>query len=368
MTRYSILYSQNGGITFNNITPNVDSTKVISKLFFDGQEGVVYIQSRVNFKGYFEIFQTSDGGENWTLTKEGFGELGNLYHNYQTNTYIFRSISSNINYASISKDDGKNWSDFPLSEFNTNAHFDILDNSSLLFKYQNTTNNQKQDFLALSKDFGTTWDINPTIGYHASFFTNENLSYFVSNDKKFLMSNDLLKTYTSLYQFPIDFSPSQLYFLDTNIGFTKDSRYSFYTLDAGKTWMESNCEKNDLESLRVDQNNEIFVFDKKNNIYRFSPPEVDDDCLNSSNINTNADNNLIIFPNPILEGNGIEVGNMSEEGTFVVDIFNAYGTQLLHQQLIGNTIDTSQLPKGLYVVSIKNKSLRILKTLNLIII
>lgn len=368
-TRHSILYSQNGGITFNNITPDVDPKKVIQKLFFNGQKGVVFVQSRVNNKGYFEIFYTSDGGENWTLSKEGFGEQGYLYHNYKTNTFIFRSISSNIDYALLSKDHGINWSDLQLPAFNTNAHFDILDNSSLVFKYQNTINNQKQDFLALSKDFGTTWDVYPTIGYLASFITNENLSYLVSNDKQFLISNDLLKTYITLYQFPIDFYPYQLYFLDENKGFTHDYHYSFYTLDGGKTWMESNCEKNDFEHLRVDQNNEIFAFDRKNNIYRFSPPKVDEKCINSSATdNDHSDNNYFIFPNPILEGNGIEVGNISGTGAYFVDIFNTFGLQLLHKQLNENTIDTSQLPKGIYIVSIKDKSLRILKTINLIII
>lgn len=368
-TRHSILYSQNGGITFNNITPDVDPKKVIQRLFFDGQNGVVLIESRVNNKGYFEIFYTNDSGENWTLTKEGFGELGYLYHNYNTNTYIFRSISSNIGYASISKDDGINWSDLPLPGFNVNAHFNILDNSSLVFNYQNNINNQNQDFLALSKDFGITWDIIPVIGYQESFFTNENLSYFLSNDNQFLMSNDLFKTYTALYQFPADFNPYQLYFLDENIGFTHGYLYSFYTLDGGKTWMESNCEKNDFRQLSVDQNNEIFAIDRNYNIYRFSPPEVDEQCLSSSTVeNDDSGNNFFIFPNPILEGNSIEVGNISEKGTYIVDIFNAFGAQLLHQQLIDNTIDTSQLPKGIYIVSIKDKSLLIFKTMTLVII
>lgn len=368
-TRHSILYSKNGALTFNNITPDVDPKKVIQKLFFDGQKGVVFVQSRAINKGYFEIFYTSDGGENWTLSKEGFGEQGYLYHNYKTNTFIFRAISSNIGYALISKDDGKNWSDMRLPGFNINAQFNILDNASLVFKYQNNINNQKQDFLALSKDFGTTWDINPTLGYQASFFTNENLSYFVSNDKEFLISNDLLKTYKTLYQFPSDFYPYQLYFLDENLGFTLDYRYSFYTLDGGKTWMESNCEQNDFEEIGVDQNNEIFAFGRNNNIYKFSPPEVDEQCLSSSP----ADNdfsvkNFFVFPNPILEGNSIEVGNISGRGAYFVDIFNAYGAQLLHQQLIDNTINTSQLPKGIYIVSIKDKSLRIFKTMTLVII
>lgn len=368
-TNQSILYSQNGGITFNNITPNIDPKKVIQKLFFDGQKGVVFVQSRAINKGYFEIFYTSDGGENWTLSKEGFGEQGYLYHNYKTNTFIFRAISSNIGYALISKDDGKNWSDMPLPGFNINAQFNILDNASLVFKYQNNINNQKQDFLALSKDFGTTWDINPTLGYQASFFTNENLSYFVSNDKEFLISNDLLKTYKTLYQFPSDFHPYQLYFLDENLGFTLDYRYSFYTLDGGKTWMESNCEQNDFEEIGVDQNNEIFAFGRNNNIYRFSPPEVDEQCLSSSPADNDFSvNNFFVFPNPILEGNSIEIGNISGTGAYFVDIFNAYGAQLLHQQPIDNTINTSQLPKGIYIVSIKDKSLLILKTMTLVII
>lgn len=369
MTRYSILFSQNGGITFDNISPDIKPKTIIKKLYFDGETGVVLVQSRVGNKGYFEVYFSEDAGETWTITQQGFGESGSLFHNYTTNTFVFTLSSSTTSDVFLSIDNGRNWNDLTLSESNYNYYFHILENSSLIVKYQNTINNQTEYFLGISRDFGLTWDIISTILYRISYFINENLSFFISDDNEFLVSNDLLKTHTSIFQFPPDFYPNQLYFLSPKIGFVNSFQYSFYTIDGGKTWMSSNCEKNDFAMIKVDQNNEIFALGWKNNIYRFSPPEIDDRCTKSStNYNSDIGDNLLLFPNPVLEGNVVEFVNSTDNNLYFVNLFTSLGIQIVNQKLYTNTIDTSQLSPGLYFVVVKNKSFRILKTMTLIIL
>lgn len=353
MTRNEILYSQNGGVNFNNISPNIEPNKTIKMLFFDGETGVALIESRLNFKRYYEVYATDDNGENWSVTNQGFGEFGTLYHNYDTNSFVFKLSSLTTSVAYISVDNGANWNNLPLPGFNINSSIDILDNSSLIFKYQNTINNQKQNYLAISKDFGFKWEVISTNGIKACFFFKENLSFFISNENEFLVSNDLLKTYTALYQFPSDFDPYQLQFLDINRGFINDGQYSFFTLDGGKTWVSCNCEKNDIEKLKVDHNNEIFAFDRNNNIYRFSLPAIDALCTNSSTINNDKNNdNLIISPNP---SDGVFIIESLNSGSY--KMFTEYG-QLVNKGSIikgKNPIHLDLIP-GFYIIQVSYES------------
>ena len=104
-------------------------------------------------------------------------------------------------------------------------------------------------------------------------------------------------------------------------------------------------------------------------LFRFSPPEIDEQCFKSS-----SDDQFIlhknpkIFPNPIFEGEMVEVANLQLDEIYLVEIANAFGQRILSQKPIDNRIDTSLLPKGLYFITLRDKYLKIVKTNTLVIL
>lgn len=366
--RDSIFFSDNGGITFKNITPNLNFKYSIKKLYFDGKFATMLVRGTVNNKSKHIVYFSDDGGQNWINTIETIGYNGDLLHHNDSETFIFRPNQGPINFRYISTNNGRDWAEFIIPNIDTYPFIYILNNSTIVVPYTLNKDSLKQPYLEYTQDSGLNWTNYPIKSYEKMYILNENTSYFITEDNALMVSNDLMKTSTKVYQFTTDLSYFYLLFLDEERGFLLGNDEHFYTLDGGKSWSYANCGKQNFSQELVDYNHEIFAL-KNNNLFRFSPPEIDEQCFKSS-----SDDQFIllknpkIFPNPIFEGEMVEVANLQLDEIYLVEIANAFGQRIVSQKPIDNRIDTSLLPKGLYFITLRDKNLKIVNTIKLVIL
>ncbi|MBK8624746.1 MAG: T9SS type A sorting domain-containing protein [Saprospiraceae bacterium] len=365
-TRNTVLYSVDGGITFENITPSLQPNSRILKLFYNDTVAVLLVEYRLDNNKTFDVYYSKDSGRSWIITARDTGNFAYLYHHYSSNVLVYTINRWNGNLSYISIDNGKKWNEIIIPNFTNNHTLEILDNSTIVFTYSTYIDNQEQSFLSFSRDLGANWEDHPILNYHNKYSINENLSFLYTTESKLLVSNDLFKTYREIYQFLKEFVPFRIIFLDSLRGFVSNREQTFFTLDGGKTWLKTNCEKQFDLQLVKDQRGGIFGYEN-NEIYSFSPPEIDLECLDSI-LEEPYLKNLIIYPNPILEGNMVEISNFNLSTEFYIDVFNAYGKHMIFQNLDNNMIDTSRLSKGIYFVQIRDKSSTISIKTTLIII
>ena len=366
--RDSIFFSDNGGITFKNITPNLNFKYKIKKLYFDGKFATMLVGGIVNNDFKHIVYFSDDGGQNWTKTIETIGYYGELLHHNDSETFIFEPNQVPINFRYISTNNGRDWAEFIIPNIDTYPFIYILNNSTIVVPYTLKKDSLKQPYLEYTQDSGLNWTNYPIESYEKIYILNENTSYFITEDNTLMVSNDLMKTSRKVYQFTTDISYFYLLFLDEERGFLLGNYEHFYTIDGGKSWSYANCGKQNFSQELVDYRHEIFAL-KNNNLYRFSPPEIDVQCFTSS-----SDHQFIphknpkIFPNPIFEGEMVEVANLQLDEIYLVEIANAFGQRILSQKPIDNRIDTSLLPKGLYFITLRDKYLKIVKTNTLVIL
>ncbi|MBK9741714.1 MAG: hypothetical protein IPO94_01575 [Saprospiraceae bacterium] len=118
-----------------------------------------------------------------------------------------------------------------------------------------------------TQDSGLNWTNYPIKSYKNMYILNENTSYFITEDNTLMVSNDLMKTSTKVYQFTTDLSYFYLLFLDEERGFLLGDYEHFYTIDGGKSWSYANCEKQNFSQELVDYKHEIFAL-KNNNLFK----------------------------------------------------------------------------------------------------
>ena len=104
----------------------------------------------------------------------------------------------------------------------------------------------------------------------------------------------------------------------------------------------------------LDHRNNLIAYNYQNQIFRFSPPVIDTQCSTS---NVMISDNPILFPNPISEGNNVDIifsGTINED--LDIEVYNSSGQKVLQYRTITSSIETSCLRQGYYIIRAVNKS------------
>ena len=81
----------------------------------------------------------------------------------------------------------------------------------------------------------------------------------------------------------------------------------------------------------------------------------------------NLDQNIGIFPNPIIEGSSINILN-NDNIVLTVEIYNNTGQLLQSHKNIINSLDTSNLGKGYYIFSLRKSNGSLLKNIGFVVL
>ena len=89
--------------------------------------------------------------------------------------------------------------------------------------------------------------------------------------------------------------------------------------------------------------------------------EIEDACQIIGVDNIQYGNEPLIYPNPA--NNKIEFSNNFTERITDLKIYNHLGQQIIHNKIIINSIDISELNQGIYIVEIKTINSRFIQKL-----
>ena len=325
--------TENGG---NNWT-------LINNIYFDG----IQCLNDSIFYGFntYQLMKTIDGGKNWSKLELGTNNNVDGYSSICFTSVDTGFVSGGYNYKAIYRttDGGNNWAKVaPIQSSKIQFVNSKIGLASVLKQIYKTA------------DGGLTWNIfvDPYSYINAFDFVDENVGYWI-DDNYIYKTIDGGKSWDKHYLTYM--SSYNVRFYNKNIGFVfVESNYSnfiFKTIDGGVNW--------NLEKIPIFYNSDNFsaVCFTGNDIYVGGPSGI---LLKNSIYNSETDvlpiynsdqNKLSIIPNPIQESfkiHGIDIFPVN------IEVFDLTGKCVLAKKITHNTVDISDLNKGVYTLRIKH--------------
>lgn len=359
--------SKNGGASFDNIQLNLEEKEQIVNSIFEGDRILVLTKIWKNGKPIHRTYYTENMGNNWLVTLSGLGYISELISRPNTKTIILHDEVKN--YFKTSFDFGITWSDSISTSPYYLHYLTILDSNSICYiKNKPLSNATTINELFFTTDKGIAWDSITLPGFKAIQFINDKYSILINENNEILISQDFLKTITNTgRKIPIDEPYPSVFFKNSEEGFCFGNEVEYFTADGGNSWVSTNCLKRGFSGIKLDHSGSVFAYDKSF-IYRFTQPTIDGTCIFSQTENdNNLDQNIGIFPNPIIEGSSINILN-NDNIVLTVEIYNNTGQLLQSHKNIINSLDTSNLGKGYYIFSLRKSNGSLLKNIGFVVL
>ena len=358
--------SKNGGVSFDNIHLNLEEKEQIVNTIFEGDKILVLTRIFKNFKYILNTYYSENLGSNWLLTWSGLGYIPELISRPNTKTIILYDIGKS--YFKISADLGITWGDTIATGPDYLNKFTVLDPNTLCYIKQKSLNGSTLNEVFFTVDKGISWDsiILPT--YKDIQFINDKYSILINENNEILISQDFFKNITNTgRKTPIEGPYPSIFFQNSSEGFYFGNEGEYFTADGGYSWVSTDCLNNDLSEVKLDHSGSVFAYDKSS-IYRFTQPNIDDACIFSQTDHDNKFNqNIGIFPNPIIEGSYLNVFN-KDDIILTAEIYNNTGQLIQSRKNIINSLDTSNLGKGYYLLSLKTPDGLLIKNIGFVVL
>ena len=364
-TSDALYYSDDRGLTFRDITSNIEPFRRIDYAWFNGTNGIVVGNTSSNV---CSLFSTMDGGNTWENPISVNCSFTSLSYDPSQNKFLVIFYVHNDNQIFISEDFGFSWEKLVHPTFKNYPSSTFLDATTILIHHLDFIDSTTYYYYSVSLDRGKNWETYSIPRYYQYYFLNQNTGYFLLSDNSLVLTHDLLKTYTEIYKFPSYHSIDKIKFTGPKIGFIDSGSKTLYTKDGGKSWL-STCEGHDFQMMGIDYNNLIFAVDNDSQIWSFTYPTINEQCsFSSTEDDSNEYFNLKIVPNPVQHGSKLQLFPKRTDQIYQIDIFDSIGRHILSKDLINGELNIPDLPPGYFIASIHPYSGEWVKKLPFIIL
>lgn len=246
----NLMRSYNGGITFENITFNIDES--IADI------AIHPISTNIVFTyGWSRLYKSTDYGDTWELLFSGLP-----YELYSSILFDPQHPDTMYFGRSRSVDGGMSWEENVLDKRIDGVH---PQNSNILYGSSTSGDDQGND-IHVSYDWGLSFQL--LVSFPERVFSNQNI-------RNFTISKD---------------NPDYLFYCTLNDGI-------HYSTDAGATWQqfEGDYEKRTLEIIPFVDENKYYVATHGDGVWVYDPTYV---SISESNLQQDGNDKIHIVPNP----------------------------------------------------------------------